>query len=397
MSESAQAHPPLLIPAGRTTAMLVLSDGSVFQGISMGASGRAIGEVVFNTGMSGYQEVLTDPSYRGQLVTFTSPHIGNYGVTAEDGESQALQARGAIVRDLARRPSNHRAKIGFEEWLKAEGVVGIAEVDTRSLTRRLRDGGVTMGIIAHGATPEDVPELMRELLAAPAYESVDFVDQVASRSAQVVTSTGPDPFQGELRREPVNDVTSPTLGSLGRHVAVIDFGVKENILRHLLARGAGVSLWPRTVTLDELTSFGAHGVLFSNGPGDPRNMAKYSEEIGRISQGIPTFGICLGHQMIAQAFGGETFKLQFGHRGPNQPVGPVGGGGVAITSQNHGYAVREETFPGELEITEKNLNDGTVAAFRHRDLPILAVQYHPEAGPGPADATPVFDRFLALL
>lgn len=377
----------------RSPAVLVLSDGAIFSGYAMGAPGKTIGEVVFNTGMTGYQEVLTDPSYRGQVVTFTAPHIGNYGVNDDDGESLQINAVGAVVRSLSRRPSNHRATMGFEEWLVSEGIVGICEVDTRALTRHLRERGVTMGMIAHGKTVEDGPALLEELAGAPDYESVDYVEAVACSEPLRVLAAGGDPWKGELSFQPWSDAE----GQEGPEVAVVDFGVKHNILRHLLARGMAVTLVPRDVDEETLGRINPRGVLFSNGPGDPARMKEWLPKIKAISLEYPTMGICLGHQLLASAFGGETFKLGYGHRGPNQPVRDSRTGKVAITSQNHGFSVSPESFPEELEITEMNLNDDTVAGFRHRSHRITAVQYHPEAGPGPSDGVSFFDEFLEML
>ena len=375
---------------GRQPALLVLADGTTFSGFAIGASGRAVGEVVFNTGMSGYQEVLTDPSYHGQVVTFTSPHIGNYGVNDDDGESTRIHAVGTIIRDLARRPSNHRSRIGFEEWLIEQNVVGICEIDTRSLTRHLREQGVVMGVIAHGVGPEDADEVLSELAEHPSYEQIDHVEKVASTSPVRVTSATGEPWKGALEMAPVDESESVD----GLHVVVIDFGVKFNILRHLLDRDITVTLVPRSVDDDTLEALAPTGVLFSNGPGDPARMKPLLERVRSISLRYPTMGICLGHQLLASAFGGTTYKLPYGHRGPNQPVLDCQDRSVAITSQNHGYSVERESFPECLQITSVNLNDDTVAGFSHRDHPIIAVQYHPEAGPGPRDAAEFFDEFV---
>lgn len=376
-------------------AVLVLSDGSCFPGQAMGASGRAIGEVVFNTGMSGYQEVLTDPSYRGQIVTFTAPHIGNYGINEDDGESTRIQAVGAIVRAVSRRQSNHRATLGFDEWLRREEVVGISGIDTRALTRRLREGGVAMGIIVHGAGPEDA-EAAAELLAQhPPYGSSDLVEEVAISAPLRVEVKGDDPWKDQLTLQPIDSHSAAPQDGL--HVVVVDFGVKFNILRNLVARDVTVTLVPRSVDDETLHMLAPHGILFSNGPGDPARLEGWLDRVRTISQTYPTMGICLGHQLLASAYGATTYKLPYGHRGPNQPVKRLDDQTVAITSQNHGYSVDRDSLPECLEVTEVNLNDDTVAGFRHRDAAIVAVQYHPEAGPGPHDAIRCFDDFVASL
>ena len=377
----------------RESAILVLADGTCFSGVAVGASGRTVGEVVFNTGMTGYQEVLTDPSYRGQVVTFTAPHIGNYGVNEEDGESTRIQAVGAVVREVSRRASNHRSVLGFEEWLNREGIVAIGQVDTRALTRHLREGGVNMGVIVHGAGPEDAAAALSLLERHPDYGQTDFVEDVATTGALRVTLRGDDPWESELQFKPVDDsevTDSP-------HVVVVDFGVKFSILRHLLERDVTVTLVPRDVDDQGLANLKPDGILFSNGPGDPARLENWHPRIRAISESYPTFGICLGHQLLAGAYGAKTYKLPYGHRGPNQPVKKLSDQTVAITSQNHGFCVDRDSMPECLEITEVNLNDDTVAGFRHRTAPIVAVQYHPEAGPGPRDATSCFDEFVDRL
>lgn len=376
--------------SNRRPAFLLLQDGTVFEGYGMGKPGKTIGEVVFNTGMSGYQEVLTDPSYRGQVVTFTCPHIGNYGVNLDDNESNSIHALGAVVRSLTRRPSNQRSQLDFESWLIREGIVGICEVDTRALTRHLRDCGVSMGMIIHDVSPSNLPEYLKELRDYPEYESFDHVGAVARSEGCLVTPSEEGVWQGDLQFTPME-------GDEVIDVAVLDFGVKHNILRYLLERGLTVALLPKESTKKDLQALKPRGVLFSNGPGDPGKLKSFLPEIRSISESFPTMGICLGHQLIASAFGGETFKLRYGHRGPNQPVRDEITGKVRITSQNHGFSVQSSNFPEELEIRELNLNDETVAAFRHRELPLFAVQYHPEAGPGPADGVGLFEEFEGIL
>ncbi|WP_158542394.1 glutamine-hydrolyzing carbamoyl-phosphate synthase small subunit [Lujinxingia litoralis] len=389
-----QSRPRLKSLSGRSPAILVFEDGSCFEGLSAGAGGSTLGEVVFNTSMSGYQEIATDPSYRGQIVTYTMPHMGNYGVNSVDDESVEFQAAGVVVRSLARLASNHRAEQSFEEWLVAHGVVGICEVDTRELTRKLRDGGVGLGIIVHDATREDAPAALKLLAAHPDYGSVDFVSEVATTRALHVSVDGDNAWEHPLRLTPLEQAMAPGEGT---HVVVMDFGVKFSILRHLVARGIRVTLMPRDADLSAVEALDPDGVLWSNGPGDPDKMEPFIAQVRAISERFPTMGICLGHQLLAKAFGGQTFKLAFGHRGPNQPVQDQRDKTVAMTSQNHGYAVRREGFPDELEVTHVNLNDHTISGFAHRTLPIHAVQYHPEAGPGPNDATSFFDRFALAI
>lgn len=384
-----KSPPRLKSLSGRSPAILVLEDGTCFEGLSAGAPGSTVGEVVFNTSMSGYQEIATDPSYRGQLITYTMPHIGNYGVNALDNESTETQAAGVIVRSLSRRASNQRSEQGFEDWLVARGVVGICEVDTRELTRRLRQGGVGLAAIVHDATAQDAAAALELIAAHPGYGSVDYVSEVATTRALRVSAD--DAWQSPLELTPA-DADSEAAGD-GPHVVVMDFGVKFSILRHLLARGMRVTLMPRDADHAAVESQRPDGILWSNGPGDPDQMEPFIAGVRALSERYPTMGICLGHQLLAKAFGGETFKLGFGHRGPNQPVQNQRDKSVAMTSQNHGYAVRRESFPEELEITHVNINDDTISGFSHRRLPVHAVQYHPEAGPGPNDATSFFDDF----
>ena len=368
-------------------AILVLADGTVFEGVAFGAAVPSFGELVFNTSMSGYQEILSDPSYAGQIVTLTMPHIGNYGTNARDLESSGARAAGLVVRDGTGEPSNWRSEQSLHEWLCASGVGAIGEIDTRALTRRLRDGGVLSAAIAPGKTRADAGAVLEELLARPDYGQVDWVSEVATRELVDVSVNE----AGALVQSPHEaDVA-------GLRVAVLDFGVKFSILRRLLERGLAVTLVPPSASAADVLALNAAGVLVSNGPGDP---AMLSDALGRLrtlAEATPTWGICLGHQLLAQAFGAKTFKLSFGHRGPNQPVLDRASGRVLITSQNHGYAVDSTTVPETLEVTQHNLNDGTIEGFRHRTLDVNAVQYHPEAGPGPNDAASFFDEFRDVL
>lgn len=378
-----------------TPAILVLVDGTCFEGLAAGAAGSTTGEVVFNTSMSGYQEILTDPSYAGQLVTLTMPHIGNYGVNRADMESQRIQAAGLIIRSLAPRASNYRSEIDLQDWLADNDVVAICDVDTRALTRHIRDKGVMMGVIAHGATAADRDEWLAFLADQPGYGAGDFVEKVIQERAQSVRVELEDDDLGEalVALEPYEAAG----GDERPHVVVVDYGVKHSILRDLARHGLRLTVVPGNTSIDEIAQLDPDGILLSNGPGDPARLDDYLATVRGSVERYPTFGICLGHQLLARAFGAETFKLPFGHRGPNQPVMDLATERVAMTSQNHGYAVRRETLPDFLEITHVNLNDETVEGMRHRELPVFSVQYHPEAGPGPHDAKDFFADFAQMV
>jgi carbamoyl-phosphate synthase small subunit len=359
---------------------LLLEDGTLFLGRISGESAAflpAVAEVVFTTNMTGYQEVFTDPSYRGQIVVMTAPEIGNYGINTEDPESAAPQIAGVVVRELSQTYSNWRATGGLEEWLSSSQVPIIQDVDTRRLTRHLRSAGVMRGVIGIGNQPDDASRAALE--ACPSMEGLDLASRVSTR----------EPYTwGDPRAR--------------HHILAYDYGIKRNILRLFSENDCRVTVVPAATTAERALAEGPDGIFLSNGPGDPDAVA-YAPGIIRdlTSQGVPTFGICLGHQLLGLTFGGSTVKMPYGHRGGNHPVKEVETGRVLITSQNHGFAVEgdDRSVKGsrELEVTHVNLNDGTIEGLRHRELPVFGVQYHPEAAPGPHDARPLFHEFLSAL
>lgn len=347
---------------------LVLEDGSVFPGVRLGAAPvDAGGEVVFTTSMTGYQEVLSDPSYRGQIVVMAYPLIGNYGISAEGWESEGPHVAGFVVRDACPVPSHHGNERSLEDLLDASGVAGLAGVDTRRLVRHLRTNGLRRGVIVN----EPSPAAVARTLAIPPTSAQDLVGQVSRKTPTVLPGSG-------------------------SRIALIDCGVKRGIVDALRRRGCEIILLPHAVSSGEVASFEPDAVLVSNGPGDPAVLTRTIETVRGLLGSVPLMGICLGHQILALALGGRTYKMKFGHRGSNQPVFEAAGGRVMITTQNHGYAV-DPDLPGAVEVTHLNLNDGTVEGIRHRELPAWSVQFHPEGRPGPRDAEFLYDWFLASL
>ncbi|HKB13141.1 MAG TPA: glutamine-hydrolyzing carbamoyl-phosphate synthase small subunit [Vicinamibacterales bacterium] len=368
-------------------AILALEDGTWFRGEAAGAEGEARGEVVFNTSMTGYQEVLTDPSYAGQIVTMTCPEIGNYGVTPQDVESRAPQVAGFIIRDESPMASNWRAEMTLRDYLVANRIVAISDIDTRALTRQLRSGGVMRGVIATGDAL-DTDALIGRARSIPQMEGSDLV--------RGVTATAPFDWPAE---DPTEFGITPGRRAKRRmKIAAYDFGMKWNILRRLSAHGCDVRVYPATTPAAELLATDPDGVFLSNGPGDPAPLT-YAIDNAKalVESNVPVFGICLGHQILGLAMGGTTFKLKFGHRGANHPVKKLATGKVEITSQNHGFAVDPASLPDDVEVTHLNLYDGTVEGLRHKTRPVFCVQYHPEASPGPHDADYLFDDFLRLI
>jgi carbamoyl-phosphate synthase small subunit len=369
-------------------AILALEDGTWYEGLGVGATGEARGEVVFNTSMTGYQEVLTDPSYAGQIVTMTCPEIGNYGVTTGDAESMQPKVAGFIVREASHVASNWRAEGTLRDYLIANGIVAIADIDTRALTRVLRSSGVMRGVIGTGDC--DPSELVEHARAIPRMEGSDLVRTVTCGEAfDVATRPELAPLESDLGLMPQRRATTPI------RIAAYDFGIKWNILRRLRAYGCDVRVFPATAPASDLLAFGPDGVFLSNGPGDPA-VLDYAIANTRalLDAEVPTFGICLGHQVMGLAMGGRTFKLKFGHRGANHPVKQLDTGAVEITAQNHGFAVDPQSLPPDVRVTHLNLYDGTVEGLRHVSKPAFSVQYHPEASPGPHDADYLFRQFL---
>lgn len=366
---------------------LVLADGSVFEGEMFGAATPASGEVVFNTALTGYQEIITDPSYAGQIITFTYPHIGNYGVTADDNESAGTFARGVIVRDLARRPSNHRAIDNLDAFLRSHGLSGIGGLDTRRLTRVLRSNGALPGAFGPTDGPQAVDEavLKQTAIDEPGTTGVDLVGQVSTAASYTVAhraEAGQAPSGGQDRSD--------------RLIVAYDFGIKSKIVHHLAALGT-VEVVPSSTPATEVLGRNPAGVFLSNGPGDPEMVPKGIEAVRALIDEVPIFGICLGHQILSLAIGGSVEKLPFGHHGANHPVRDETTGKVEVTSQNHNFAVMGESIADVADITHVNLNDGVCEGMALRDAPAFSVQHHPEASPGPHDSLYLFDRFDELM
>ncbi len=358
-------------------AILVLEDGSVYEGYAFGAETDAHGEVVFNTSMTGYQEMLTDPSYAGQIVMPTYPLIGNYGVNEQDFESAKIRVSGFVVREECLEPNHYLSTGTIHEFLSGSNIPGISGVDTRAITRKLRSAGVMMGIITSDKTPQQALEQLRKL---PGYGSIDFARQV----------TTDVPYQWEAILP--EGVTEPLC-----KVVVVDCGFKYSIFRIMCRLGCTMTIAPCTMTADEIMNLKPDGIILSPGPGNPEVLDYIVDTVEQLVGKKPIMGICMGNQLIARAFGARTFKLKFGHRGSNHPVRDLSDGRIHITAQNHGYAVDPDSLTDELEVTHINLNDGTVEGLRHRELPIFSIQYHSEASPGPLDNTYLFEKFLEMV
>lgn len=369
-------------------AKLALEDGTVFTGISFGAEGEVEGEVVFNTSMTGYQEILTDPSYRGQIVTMTYPEIGNYGVSEQDLEGDKPQLAGFIVKNICRRHSNFRSQESLQDYLKRHNVVGLAEIDTRALVRRIRTTGAMRGIVS--TTDLNDESLIAKAKASPGLVGRDLVKEVAPTESREWT-------EGLSKWANISDDVEPNPSAEGKHVVALDFGMKLNIPRHLIDEGCRVTILPGSASPEEILALSPDGVFLSNGPGDPEPLEYAIQTISELIGKVPVFGICLGCQLLALASGAKAFKLKFGHRGANQPVQNLRTGKVEITSQNHGFAIEESSLPDCLEVTHRNLNDNTIAGVAHKSEAAFAVQYHPEASAGPHDSRYLFAEFAKLM
>lgn len=385
-------------------AILALADGRVFEGTGFGAEKTSTGEACFNTSMTGYQEVLTDPSYRGQIVTMTYPLIGNYGVNPEDAESKQPHVRGFVVEELCEVPSNWRSVESLDAYLKKWDIAGIQGIDTRALTKHLRTAGAMQAVVTSdpSVTAEQAVQMAKD---APSMAGSDFVKEVSteenykwdegdteSREWVLTNASTSDPQLQDERGQTVRPLPEAKY-----NIVAYDFGVKYNILRRLRQNGFNVEVVNSRTPAEEVLARNPDGVFLSNGPGDPDALDYIHAEIRKLVAEKPIFAICLGHQILAHAFGGKTFKLKFGHRGGNQPVKDLRDGRVAITSQNHGFAVDGDSLPSNVEVTHINLNDDTVEGIRHKDYPVFSVQYHPEAAPGPHDAKYFFEEFASLI
>lgn len=381
-------------------ALLALEDGRVFEGTAFGAEATHTGEICFNTSMTGYQEVLTDPSYRGQIVTMTYTQIGNYGVNPLDFESERPHVRGFVIEELCAVPSNWRSTQDLSSWLKDWSIPGIQGIDTRALTKHLRTRGAMRAVITSEVLNAD--EAVKLAASSAPMEGSDFVKEVTTAKPYVWDPEDTESREWDIPSPSQNREGGPTgafhnLPPAKHHIVAYDFGVKRNILRRLRQAGFRVDVVPATTSAKDVLAKNPDGVFLSNGPGDPAALDYIHKEVKQLIGVKPIFAICLGHQILGHAYGGKTFKLKFGHRGGNQPVKDLRNGQVAITSQNHGFAIDPSSLPGNVEVTHINLNDGTVEGMRHREAPVLSVQYHPEAAPGPNDAKYFFSEFAAMI
>jgi carbamoyl-phosphate synthase small subunit len=376
-------------------AKLALEDGTIFTGRAFGAIGETFGEVVFNTSMTGYQEILTDPSYAGQIVTMTYPHIGNYGVNPEDVESSDPKVEGFIVRELAKEPSNPRATQNLDGYLKEHGIPGIQGIDTRALVRRLRVRGSMTGVLS--SVDLDNVSLVHKARTAPGIVGRDLVREVVPKEIREWTEGGLHPLSHFDLRLSDPAIRNPQSAIRNLHIVALDYGMKWNIPRYLVQVGCRVTVVPGTATADEVLALKPDGVFLSNGPGDPAVLNYAIDTIRELIGQKPIFGICLGHQLLGQALGAKTFKLKFGHRGANHPVLNLRTNQIEITTQNHGFALDLESLPRDVEPTHVNLNDRTNEGIRHKTLPVFSVQYHPESSAGPHDSTYLFDEFVKMI
>jgi carbamoyl-phosphate synthase small subunit len=385
----------LLTVSTSMRAILALEDGRIFEGESFGAAGTKVGEVCFNTSMTGYQEVLTDPSYRGQIVAMTYPLIGNYGTNALDQESREPHVRGFVIEELSEVPSNWRSEISLEDYLRDWKIPGIQGIDTRALTRHLRERGAMKACLTSEGLSE--AEAVAQATEGDGVIGMDYVREVSTAAPYEWDADGRLSELWSVASGNADEVIRQALPPVRYRVVAYDYGIKENILRRLRQNGFAVTVVPASATADEVLARNPDGIFLSNGPGDPSALQYAHESLRDLMGKKPIFGICLGHQVLGLAVGGKTFKLKFGHRGGNQPVKDLRTGKVAITSQNHGFAVDADSLPAEMEVTHINLNDGTVEGMRHRELPMFSVQYHPEAAPGPNDASYFFSQFAELI